>query len=187
VVGEWDILKPALRHVLVEGRPSAVTALEAEKPLESPFELLGTPDRFRVGSRRLLFRGMQRHEHHHRVVGIGVIVVPIFERPPARLRRRIFAGPIAAKTHFSLGQPGGGLFEGEAHRRIVWMKGGFFVVQGASPRVLAAFGHGNGGDGGIPHRRETRLDAKILRVINEQALEVAPGLGEDRMVAGIAE
>ena len=58
----------------------------------------------------MAFRGrgelrLQRHQHHGRIVGIGIKVVGIFEAPSARLRLDGF-GPIADAPDLSGHQPG---------------------------------------------------------------------------------
>ena len=51
----------------------------------------------------------------------------------------------------------------------------------------AAFAQRDEIDRGVPHGRETRLDAEVARVIDEQALEVALRLGVKRVVVFVAE
>ena len=152
-----------LRDFLIESRPAAIAALETQLPGESAPE-------HPVDTRGILRpHQTQRHQHHRRVVGVGIINVVVFERPTARFRMRIVHGPVATESDFSFRKP----------VRCLLQR---WVLRGE-----AGFAEGDDVDRRVPNGRETRLDAKIFRIINEKPSKIFRRFFVYRMGLGIAE
>ena len=157
------MFQPAAGDVLVEGGPAAVLALKGEEPLQRAVSLIAPLDGIRG------CHMPQRHEHHHGVVGIRVVFVFVLEGPAARFDTRDVHGPVALEAHFLFLQPSGGFFQcrmilGQTRiRRARWC------------------------DGGVPDRRETGLDPKILRIIHEETGKVAFGFLDERVIVCVTE
>ncbi len=149
MIGERHVLQPMARDILVEGRPAAVAALEAQLPVKRALEDLR--------QLRLFVRPdqPQRHQHHRGVVRVRVKNVVVFEGPAARFRMRVVDRPIATDAHLLVDQP---------LRRS---------LQRGMLRREAGLGQCDNIDRRIPDRGKTRLNAEILRVVDKKARKSA--------------
>jgi hypothetical protein len=102
VVGKRNVFKQRVSDVFVESRPAAVFTLEAQQPPERP-----------LVKRRIFFvpGGLQREQHHGRIVGIRVMRVVEFEAPAGRLRAGISHRPVARDAHFLRHEPANGTLD----------------------------------------------------------------------------
>ncbi len=100
---------------------------------------------------------LESHQHHRRVVAVGIVVVVVFKAPAARLRLDRFR-PVAGPVDLPVEQP----VDGTRGRRVRFSQAGCRK----SPQ----------GDGGVPDRRFAGLNPAALFVVNNQVAELPPAL-----------
>lgn len=163
VVCKRNVLEPSGVEVFVKGRPATIVALEGKEPLQS--SAVNRLSRLRIRRRTV----PERHEDHHGVVGVGIVFVRMLEGPAARLDSWVAGGPVPRETHFAGLKP----------RRSFLKR---WVVSGHT-----GFSKGDGGDGCVPDRGETGLDAKVVGIVNEEASEIGLGFFDQRVILRVAQ
>ena len=161
VIGEGNVVQKLPVVVGVESRPSAIARLHGQQPVDRP--LVAGLLRRGIGGRRLA----QRQHHHGGVVDIRVVLVAVKKAPSGRLGVGPLYGPIALAPDLFRQQPIGR----PADRRV----------------VRAALCQRVGADGGIPNRREARLEEEPFAIVHHEVVEVAQRLHPQGVVLGIAQ
>ena len=163
VVGERDRGQPVLVVAAIEAGPAAVVVLHPHHPGEAAPDRLGT--RFRRSAGACLG---QHHERHAGVVDVGVKLVLPFEVPAAG-RRRVAHGPVARALGLLAEQPG----HGARNRGMVGRD------RPLQERVRRQHR--------VPDGREAGLHPQAVLVAQQEAVEVAERLGQQRMLLAVAE
>ena len=163
MIGERDIVEDEPVIVGIEGAPTPIRSLHAEKPGEAPVDR--APPALGLDS----LDPVESHQDHGRVVEVGIEVIVVLKRPAARGHVRALDLPVARHRDLLVDHPLGRQLE-------LWVIGG-------QPRVDERI-HG---DRGVPDGRDAGLVMQQRGGLDPERLDFLDLAPDQRVIFGIAE